>query len=231
MESISITRRGPCPLDTHPNAGTEVCNWQGPVRAKLVKDGYRNLAVMCTFVAGVQAQLLQMTHDQTDKSSQIVNALFFAGLFADIGAAILSASSARWFEMLTPEEADHVYDWLFVQKESSSSAAAAAAAMELEAQILQDDKSHFIVERWLYLGLKGGLYTAFFGLGLLVSGVMLHVWTYMPTVVKVTSTVSCVCIALIIPPFFLPHNRVQTLRYFRLHRFSGRDIRHIVGCK
>lgn len=214
-----ITR---CPLDTHPGAGTEVVNWRGPDRTKLVKEGYTALALMCTFVAAVQGQLLQMTYTQTDKTNQIINALFFAGLFADIGAAILSALSARWFEMLTPDEAAHVYDWLFEPWRDQEG---------LEAQVPPTDerKSHFVIEWWLYLGLKSGLYASFIGLGFLVTGLMLYVWAHTPMIVQVMSTVSFACLVLLLPPFFLPHDRIQALRLVRLHRFSGRQIAGLVA--
>lgn len=119
---------------------TEIDNWGGRDRVKLVKEGYQSLAVIvssqviflkaltgaqylvnqCTFIAGVQAQIITISYNQTDLSSQIVNALFFAGLFADIGAATLSAASGRWYEMTMPEEADHVYDW-FIASDSENS--------------------------------------------------------------------------------------------------------------
>jgi len=56
------------------------------------------------FIAGVQAQFLQMSYKQTDTTSQVVNAFLFAGLIVDIGASILNVASARWYEMLSPEE-------------------------------------------------------------------------------------------------------------------------------
>ncbi len=66
----------------------------------------------CTFLAGVQAAILTVTSTQTDVTAQIVNGFFFAGLVTDIGAAILSAASQRWFEMIRPDEAEHAYDYL-----------------------------------------------------------------------------------------------------------------------
>ncbi|KIL64900.1 hypothetical protein M378DRAFT_77693, partial [Amanita muscaria Koide BX008] len=165
----------------------------------------------------------------------VVNALFFAGLFADIGASILSAASARWYEMLTPEEADHVYDWLFETLRKSQSPERSEVEMEGDEREEEEEEedpkastnekgkgSHFVIEWWLYLGLKSGLYAAFIGLGFLVTGLMLYVWVHTPMIVQVMCTVSFACLILLLPPFFLPHDRIQTLRLVRLHRFSGR---------
>ena len=71
----------------------------------------------------VQAQIITVSYNQTDLASQIVSALFFAGFFADIGAATLSAVSGRWYEMTMPEETDHVYDWVYLSENSSHSIA------------------------------------------------------------------------------------------------------------
>ncbi|KAK2464647.1 hypothetical protein APHAL10511_003340 [Amanita phalloides] len=94
-------------------ASRKVDIWDGQTRVKLVRKGYRSLAVICTFIAGVQAQMISISFSRTDLASQLVNAFFFAGLLADVGASVLSAASARWFEMLTPEEAEHIYAWLY----------------------------------------------------------------------------------------------------------------------
>lgn len=250
--TVSVTRTR---ARRHSSVLSEASNWHGQDRVKLVKEGYQTLALLSTFIAGVQAQLLQITYNQTDSASQVVNALFFAGLFADIGASILSAASARWYEMLTPEEADHVYDWLFETLRKSQSpersevemegdereeeeeeeeepkastnekgkgVTASASAVHLEAQIkTRVDRSYFSIERWLCLGLKSGAFVALLGLGFLAAGVMVYVWAYTSMIVQILSTASCVFL-LLLPPFFLPHDRIRTLTYVKLQRYSGR---------
>ncbi|KAF8631385.1 hypothetical protein AX15_002416 [Amanita polypyramis BW_CC] len=120
---VRFRRKGPLRPEGHQHINVrcmrcggvlnEMTTWTGADRAKLIKEGYRSSAVICTFIAGVQAQLIAITYNQTDLASQIANAFFFAGLFADIGASILITASARWFEVLTPEEAEHMYDWFY----------------------------------------------------------------------------------------------------------------------
>ncbi|KAF8340934.1 hypothetical protein F5887DRAFT_435307 [Amanita rubescens] len=103
--------------------GNRYCLWKidlGDRRLCLGK-GYKCLAVICTFIAGVQAQIITISYNQIDLASQIVNALFFAGLFADIGA--VSAASGRWYEMMMPDEAHHVYDWFHTSESSTTTIA------------------------------------------------------------------------------------------------------------
>ena len=192
----------------------------------------------CTFVAGVQAQLLQMSYNQTDTASQIVNAFFFAGLFADIAASILAASSARWFEMLLPEEAKHVYDWALdghqertesPERDPDEEKGATKPPAGLEKADITDQECEVVVlgrslvERWLAIALQSGLFVALIGLGFLTAGVLVFIWAHTPIVVRILSTIACVSLALLLPPFFLPHDRTQTLRYVRLQRYSGRN--------
>jgi len=195
----------------------------------------------------VQAQIITISYNQTDLASQIVNALFFAGLFADIGAATLSAASGRWYEMMMPDEAHHVYDW-FHTSENSTTTIAEEEEEEKEkrgVEFLQRTNSaengsmaesrrensngagsipaecSYIIERWLCISLKAGPYIAILGLSLLAAGVMLWVWTHQTLVVQVLCTVLCSLLAVLLPPFLVPHDRIRALTFVKLRRFSG----------
>ncbi|KAF8348697.1 hypothetical protein F5887DRAFT_915092 [Amanita rubescens] len=206
--------------------------WHGDERVKLVQKGYRSLAIICTFIAGVQAQILAMTFTSTGPASQIVHAFFFAGLLSNIGAATLSAASARWFEMMTPEEAKHVYDWLNNVNSSDENE---------EQDTAEEEKRHagkgdlapssaatstslqcfYIVEICLCVALRAAPFVAVLGLVFLVAGVMLWVWTHEPPVVRVLCTAMCALLAILLPPFAISHDRIRTLTFFKLRRFSG----------
>ena len=58
-------------------------------------------------------------NNQTDIESKILNALFLGGLLAYISAATLSTASDRLYELLPPEEVDHVYDWDFASENTT----------------------------------------------------------------------------------------------------------------
>lgn len=202
----------------------------------------------------MQAQIITISYNQTDLASQVVNALFFAGLFADIGAATLSAASGRWYEMMMPDEAHHVYDWFHTSENSTFRTIdeeeeeeekrgvallqrtnnAENGSTSLAAESRREDSNDraglssasspecsYIIERWLCVSLKAGPYIAILGLGLLAAGVMLWVWTHQTLVVQVLCTVLCSLLAILLPPFLVPHDRIRALTFVKLRRFSG----------
>ena len=240
--------------------------WKGRVqeRIKLVQKGYQSLAIIvgypafshhqlnpsfncrqCTFLAGVQASILSMTATQTDVTAQIVNGFFFAGLVADIGAAILSAASQRWFEMIRRDEAEHVYDYLKEaqsdtrsedaveeQTNSSSSQIKNVAGKEKGEEEHVDvtvvpsatstvSKRYYGIELWLFFALKAPPYAAVLGFAFMVAGVMLWVWAHEAVVAKVLCTVLCVLLVILLPPFAIHHDRKEALKRFKLKRVSG----------
>ena len=202
----------------------------------------------CTFIAGVQAHFITNSNNQADLASQIVNALFFAGLFADIGAATLSAASGRWYEMLTPEEADHVYDWVYASENSTppipeeegetkertgvESGRQITNMIEKGITTLEGEGNDrppssappqcwYLKERWLYLSLKAGPYIAVLGLLFLTAGLMVWVWANQTIMVQVLCSVLCVLLVVLLPPFVLPHDRIRALTFVKMQRYSG----------
>jgi len=205
----------------------------------------------CTFLAGVQAATLSVTSTQTGVAAQIVNGFFFAGLVADIGAAVLGAASQRWFEMIRPDEAEHAYDYLRERHSETHSEEVeqivvvegktnslfsqtenvAGKEMREEAEQVNGAASPFAtwptfkrycsIERWVLLALKAPLGAALLGFGFMLAGVMLWVWSHEALVANVLCTVLCVLVVILLPSFRMPHNRKETLRLFKLQRASG----------
>jgi hypothetical protein len=204
----------------------------------------------CTFLAGVQAAILGVTSTQTGVAAQIVNGFFFAGLVADIGAAVLSAASQRWFEMIRPDEAEHAYDYLkethsetrsdeieqIVVGEKANSLFSqtenvAGEEMREEAEHVNGSvspsatwttvKRYCSIERWVLLALKAPLNAALLGFGFMLAGVMLWVWSHEALVANVLCTVLCVLVVILLPSFRIPHDRRETLRLFKLQRAAG----------
>ena len=199
----------------------------------------------------MQAHFITNSNNQTDLASQIINALFLAGLFADISAATLSAASGRWYEMLTPEEAGHVYDWVYASENSRPP----ILEEEEEAKQRRGDEFRqmanmvekgitslegegndratssgpdsapphcwYLKERWLYLSLKAGPYIAVLGLLFLTAGLMVWVWTNQTLIVQVLCSVLCVLLVVLLPPFALPHDRIRALTFVKMQRYSG----------
>ena len=190
--------------------------------------------------------LFARTATRTDVSAQIVNGFFFAGLIADIGAAILSAASQRWFEMIRREEAEHVYDYLnnthspeipskeggqlVVEEKTNSLFSQSQNVVGKEKQEEEHvgnvaaaavTSKRYFVEQWLFLALKAPPYAAVLGFAFMVAGVMLWVWSHEALVAKVLCTVLCVLLVLLLPPFAIRHDRRETLKRFKLKRVSG----------
>ena len=192
----------------------------------------------------MQAQIITISYNQTDLASQVVNAMFFAGLLADIGGATLSAASGRWYEMTMPEEADHVYDWAtrpIAEGEAEdekrgvesifNANIAEKGTMSFEGE--EGDRAPrlgpasaapqcwYIKERWLCLSLKASRYIAVLGLVFLGAGVMVWVWAHQTIIVQVPCSILCALWVILLPPFVLPHDRIRTLTFVKLRRFSG----------
>jgi hypothetical protein len=188
----------------------------------------------------VQAHFIT-TSNQTDIPTQVVNAFFFAGLFADIGAATLSAASGRWYEMLMPEEAEHVYDWFHASEKSTAEEEEEAErrsvefvergimALEGEGNDAASGSSPasaapqcwYVKERWLCMSLKAGPYIAVLGLAFLTAGLMVWVWANQTLFVQILCSASCAVLIILLPPFVLPHDRIKALTFFKLQRYSG----------
>ncbi|CAE6533581.1 unnamed protein product [Rhizoctonia solani] len=83
-------------------------------RTRLIVEGFSNLALIATFTAGVQAQLLSDTNDDTEGVLSIAtSAAFFGGLIFSVFTAILATLSARWFSILREDDADYLSSrWL-----------------------------------------------------------------------------------------------------------------------
>ncbi|KAF8340179.1 hypothetical protein F5887DRAFT_1284286 [Amanita rubescens] len=204
--------------ESHSEGGAiEAKEWEGRVSEyiKLVATGYRSLAVICTFLAGVQASVLAMTSTQTDATAQIVNGLFFAGLVADIGGAALSTASQRWFEMIGVK-LKHLYSHL---KETGEGTFVNVAASTFATLAIHKQQSS--MEVWLFLALKAPLFATMLGFGFMVAGVMLWVWSHEALIAKVLCTALCVLLVILLPPLAIPRDVKQTLKLFELRRVSG----------
>jgi hypothetical protein len=61
--------------------------------------GFRNLGIVSTFIAGVEAQCLGLVADAPNHGIlEAVNALLIIGLLLSAFGAAISLLSARWFE-------------------------------------------------------------------------------------------------------------------------------------
>jgi len=134
---------------------------------------------------------------------------FIWGLMADLFGAVLNYGSARWFEMLTTEEAKYLQEiWV-----------AAEAGKEAEVP----DREPTFIEQWLSLSVKMGYYAAILGLIMLLAGLLVSVWTQfnLQLVIKIILTVVCALFAAFIPPFACRHDRKAVLYLLKLKRQSG----------
>ncbi|PFH47290.1 hypothetical protein AMATHDRAFT_6899 [Amanita thiersii Skay4041] len=215
----------------------------GHQRAKLIKEGYRSLALICTFMAGVQAQILSVIPDRDTTAVQVATAFFYSSLLANIFGGILGSLSARWFEMLTPEEADHIYAWIGLEIDSSLGVKQANVEME-EGSILNtpcgpgdggkespevygryDEEDEDLLERikhwWIALAVGAARFIAIIGFGFLAAGIMVLVWEVHPVLTKVLCTTIFATSTILLPPFYFKHDRKRVLNLIKLKRVSG----------
>ena len=161
-------------------------------------------------MAAVQAPLLSSSFFRGHStSSQIVTMFFIWGLIADLFGAVLNYGSARWFEMLTMEEAKYLQEiWV---------------AAETGKTVGEPDRDPTFIEQWLALSVKMGYYAALLGLIMLLAGLLVSVWTQwdLRPAIKIILTVMCALFSALIPPFACKHDRKATLYLLKLRRWSG----------
>jgi len=176
--------------------------WQGRDRRQLSEKGYGTLALLATFMAATQSQVLSSTLSNTGPSSGLVNAFFIASLLANIFGAILSYASSRWFEMLTKDESAYLHTcWV-----------------DAEVGTIHRENHPAFVDRWTSLSIKMGPFAVVLGLIFFVLGFLVFIWTEQPLVVRVISTIVCCVFLVLIPPFTIRHNRMAVLGALRLKR-------------
>jgi hypothetical protein len=159
-------------------------------------------------MAAVQSQLLTSSFVGGDSiSSQAVTTLWICGLFADLLGAVLTYGSARWFEMLTPDEARYLQQcWVAAEK-----------GKELPTEYPPE-----FTDRWVAVSVKMGYYAGLSGLVLLLAGMLVWVWTqHLRLIFRIRPTIVCVFFAAFIPPFARRHDRMAALHLVRLRRRSG----------
>lgn len=163
-------------------------------------------------MAAVQAPLLAASLARGYSiSAQVVSMLFIWGLFADLFGAVLNYGSTRWFEMLTTEEAEYLQQ-TWVASESKG-----------ELNKPNGGQGPSIFDIWLAFSIKLGYYLAVLGLILLVSGLLVLIWseTSLHVVFKIISTLLCVFFSATTIPFASKHDRKAAIYLLRLKRQSG----------
>lgn len=150
--------------------------------------------------------------------------------------------------MLTPEEANHVYDWVYASENSTPpipeegeevkerAGRQMTSMMEKGTRTLEGEGNNtapsaapasappqcwYLQERWLCLSLKAGPYIAVLGLLFLTAGLMVSVWTNQTLIVQVLCSVLCALLVILLPPFALPHDRIKALTLVKMQRYSG----------
>lgn len=126
------------------------------------------------------------------------------GLLADIFTAMLSFASARWFEMLTCEEDRHL------QKSWA----------DVESGRRYEVGDYTYVDRWVSVAVLVAPYTMAIGLGFFIVGLMIQVWTYQATLVKIFCSIICTFCMTCMIPFALKHNRMKVISLLGLKRRS-----------
>ncbi|KAH7344685.1 hypothetical protein B0J17DRAFT_712337 [Rhizoctonia solani] len=110
-------------------------------RTRLISEGFSNLALIATFFAGVQAQLISVTNSENDGLMAVAtNAAFFGGLIFSVFTAVLATLSARWFSILREDDADYLSSLWLSQDSYSPVKGKELLQNYLDYQIKQMDK-------------------------------------------------------------------------------------------
>lgn len=132
---------------------------------------------------------------------------FYGGLIADIVGAALCFLAARWFEMLSAEEA------VFLQKCWQDNEHCRAVPIE--------PSETPNIDQWVSYAIKMALAAVWLGFVFFIAGLLCLVWATVPRATQILVTVFFVFLAAFIPPFVIPHKRRSVLSRLRMKRVSG----------
>jgi len=129
--------------------------------------------------------------DNSTTASQLVNALWFAGIILDVFAAILATLTARWFEVL---DESHVE---FFNKTCSA---------KPKTQRKSERALPGIIDIVIANALFSGLPIITTGVVLFSVGLIIRVWEKQPLTVSIISTIPFVVLAPLVAVVFYPHS-------------------------
>ncbi|KAJ7671236.1 hypothetical protein B0H14DRAFT_3070640 [Mycena olivaceomarginata] len=148
------------------------------------------------------------TQTPTGEPMPVASAIFVLGLFADVFGAILSFSTARWFEMLTEEEGDYLQRRWDVEIGDQDGTTCRPVSLSF-------------VDAWICLSLIAGPYVVVVGLVCLILGLLVYTWMSQHIAVAVMAGILSAGCLLFAMAFVVRHNRMVILGHFSLKRRSG----------
>ncbi|ESK96788.1 hypothetical protein Moror_6660 [Moniliophthora roreri MCA 2997] len=158
---------------------------------------------MATFLAAMQGQVLSLAVGPDGVNSPVVTGLFFYGLLANVFGAILSSQAARWFQMLTEDEAKYA--------EQVPDGAAPPG--------LTNVKPDF-VNIWITISISSGPYLIGSGLLAFILGLLLYIYETQGITLRVIMITFSMACTLFTIPFALKHDRCWVLNHLHLKRRS-----------
>jgi len=159
-------------------------------------EGFRTLALIATFLASVQAQLIAITAGSfSELSSKFILAFWIAGLFCDVFGAVLATLTARWLEVLQPPDVEFLNNtW-------------AANKKDLRPPTHEQSRRHRkgLIEYCVAMALFSSPGTVAVGVILFIVGLMVYIWSQQPLLVSIIATLPCAILTPLIACLFIPH--------------------------
>jgi len=156
-------------------------------------DGFRSVGLIAIFLAGLQAQMLSVTLPDNDTlSAKFVNALWLAGVFLDVFAAVLATLTARWFEVLQPFDVEFLHNsWVIKVRPTPP----------------DHSRSHSrrFIEYCVATSLFSSLGVLAVGVMMFCVGLLIFVWAKQPLLVSIIATIPFAVLTPLVGCLFIPH--------------------------
>jgi len=158
-------------------------------------DGFRSIGLIAIFLAALQAQMLSVSlPDNGTLSAKFVNALWLAGVFLDVYAAVLATLTARWFEVLQPLDVEFLNDtWVTKARPTPS----------------DRSRKHLkgFIEYCVATSLFSSLGVLSVGVVMFFVGLLIFVWAKQPLLVSIIATIPFAVLTPLTGCLFIPHER------------------------
>jgi len=176
---------------------------------KTLQKGYQSLALIATFLSGVEAQIIAYTLADGDKGGhayQAFNALLLIAIMLSMFGAVTATLSMRWYSIVPKPSVKLLAQRRFYD----------------QGQIPQDlpDLIHCetIAEQLVAFALSSCLYLTSAGFLIFVAGLLTYTWARQTHVVAIVTSVAALCGLSCMCLFYVPFEFkyvVHNLHFFR----------------
>jgi len=210
--------RVPFPSPTSPEPPKTAVDAENDLEAenvrKTLQKGYQSLALIATFLSGVEAQIIAYTLADGDKKGhayQAFNSLMLIAIMLSMFGAVTATLSMRWYSIVPKASVK-----LLAQRRSYDQG-------QVERDLPGLTHCETIAEQLVAYALSSCLYLTSAGFLVFVAGLLTYTWARQERVVAILTSVAAFCGLVCMCLFYVPFEFryvVHNLHFFRFRFWS-----------